>query len=343
MMKYILTYLILPLLILSYIGCGKPPAPSAEIYYPPPPNKPYIKYVKTLYGEENLKRSFFGSIRDFLFGKSAGYRIGKPYGTYYDGKSKLYIVDTIKKGIIVMDFSSGKTKFFSSLGKFGELAEPVYLIIDKKGYIYVSDTKLKKVAVFDSDYNFSHFIGDDSTFAGPVGMAFNKDESKLYVVDSQDHNVKVFNRAGKQIQVIGKRGDALGEFYFPLTVKVNDGDTVYIVDSFHFAVQAMSAEGDYLYSFGHYEKSMGTMARPRDIAFDSDGNIYITDALRNNIQIYNKAGELLLRFGNNGVGEGEFRLPAGISIDNNDYIYIADSINERIQVFKYLADNNENN
>ena len=102
-----LTFSIFIIAILILSSC-KPPPPAEEIYWPPAPQTPKIQFVKTIYGKENIKRSFWGKIRDFFVGKGDSYLIGKPYGTFYDGKSKLYVVDTSKKGVLVFDFSNGE-------------------------------------------------------------------------------------------------------------------------------------------------------------------------------------------------------------------------------------------
>lgn len=336
--KLTYSFLAIACLIMVFTGCGKPPSPTAEIYWPPAPREPVIKYIRTISGND-LRRSFFGKVKDFFFGKSDLDAIGKPYGLVYDGKGKLFIADTARKGILVLDLKAGTTKFFNSLGSAGKLIEPVYIVLDQNGLIYVSDTELKRVAVFSPDYKFLRFIGSEKDFKGPVGMAFDKTGRRLYIVDTQNHKVKVFSPEGEFIREFGHRGDAEGEFYYPLTVAVGPDGTVYIVDSFHFAVQAFTAEGEFLFSFGSTKASMGSLARPRDIAVDSDYNIYVTDAVRNNVQIFDSKGRRQLEFGTNGTADGEFRLPAGVYIDNDDNIYISDSINNRIQMFKYLAQN----
>ena len=324
-------------------SCGKPPGPAEEIYWPKAPLAPKIQYVRTIYGNESLKRSFWGSIRDFFFGKGDRHSMWKPYGVTYDGRSKLFIADTAKKGILVLDLDKGTSKFFNSLGSQGYLAEPVYIKLDRDGLIYVSDTKLKRVVVFTPVYEFSHYIGSDEDFEGPVGIAFSKNEDRIFIVDSQGHKVKIFTKDGGFMDEFGHRGDKLGEFHYPLTVATNNGDSVYIVDSFHSSVQVFDIDGTFLFSFGSSESHPGPMARPRDIAIDSDNNIYITDAIRNAVHIYDNTGRVLLRFGQGGVEAGEFRLPAGISIDRDDYIYIGDSINKRVQVLRYLGQENSNN
>ena len=146
------TFSVLFLISIFMIGCGKPPKPTEELYWPKAPLTPKIKYVETIYGQGNLKRSFWGKVSDFFFGKGINHRIGKPYGITYDGYSKLFIADTSKKGILVFNFEKGTSTFFNELGNTGTLAEPVYIKLDKAGNVYVSDTKLKRVAVFTSEY-----------------------------------------------------------------------------------------------------------------------------------------------------------------------------------------------
>ncbi len=149
-------------LIFTMVGCTHPPKELIDISWPHAPQSPRIKYVKSIYGSENLSRSFLGKIRDFFIGKTKPTTIGKPYGINFQAKSKLFIADTSKKGILVFDFKSGTSEFFNSLGSYGYLLEPVYVILDNEKNIYVSDTELKKVAVFDKNYKFVRFIGDES-------------------------------------------------------------------------------------------------------------------------------------------------------------------------------------
>ncbi|MBI5467300.1 MAG: 6-bladed beta-propeller [Candidatus Kerfeldbacteria bacterium] len=335
------TRIIIPMLALAVavttFSCGRAPRPGPEIYWPPAPRAAVIKYAGSFQGSRDLRRGFIGKVKDFLFGRKSGWDMGKPYGVAVDYKSKLYIVDTAHKGVLIYNRTSGSAKFINSLGRLGTLLEPVYLVLDPAGNIYVSDTRLQRVVVFTADGTFSHFIGSDTLFAAPVGMAFDHQSKHLYVVDTRKHDVKVFDRNGRLVSIIGRKGDEQGEFHYPVTVAVNSGDTVYVVDAFHFAVQAFDSAGQFLFSFGHSRTGIGELARPRDIAIDSRGLLYVTDAMRNNVQMYRGDGEFLLSFGEIGTGPGEFQLPAGICISDSDTVYVVDSINRRIQMFVLAA------
>lgn len=325
------------LVLLTLSGCGTARPEKLEIGWPPAPKEPMIVYEQTIYGSQNLERSFFGKIGDFLFGKSSNMALGKPYGVLFDGKDRLYVADTSKKGIMVLDFKSGKVEFIESLGSYGRLGEPVNMVLDGQNNLYVADTRLNKVVVFDPLGQFTHFIGAGQ-LTSPVGLALGPDDRNLYIVDAARHEVKIFTTAGDSVGSFGKRGDMEGEFYHPLGIAISPSGTIYVVDSFHFAIQAFDLEGNFLSSFGSSQEGPGTLARPRAIALDSDGHLYVTDALRNNVQIFDPSGRLVLHFGMNGFQPGQFRLPAGICISKDNRIFVVDSINQRIQEFRYLPE-----
>ncbi len=328
-------FLVTGSVLFGLAGCGSSGPQKIELGWPPAPREPMIVYEQTIYGSHNLERGFFGKIGDFLFGKSTDMALGKPYGVLFDGKDRLYIADTSKKGIMILDFGSGKAEFIESLGAYGRLGEPVNIVLDDQGNLYVSDTFLRRVVVFGPEGKFSHFIGENE-LTSPVGLALGPDQKTLYVADAARHEVKIFTTEGELVGGFGKRGDMKGEFYHPLGLAISGDGTVFVVDSFHFAVQAFDLEGNFLFSFGATSKGMGSLARPRSIAIDGDGHLYVSDALKNNVQIFDPAGQLILQFGMRGMQPGQFRLPAGICITEDNRIFVVDSINQRIQEFRYL-------
>jgi DNA-binding beta-propeller fold protein YncE len=317
-------------------GCaGTQPVPAGP-FWPPPPQEPRIEYVRSIYGSHSLTRSFFGKVKDFLFGKSPDMALGKPYGLALKGQSTLFIVDTAKKGLMVLNLDTGKVDFIDSLGPYGRLQEPINVLLGDDGRVYVADTGLGKIVVFDANGVFVRFIGEGE-LGSPVGMALGPGGKSLYVTDTNLHMVLVFSPEGDLLKKFGGRGDMQGQFYHPLGIAVNNRSQVLVVDSFHFAVQVFDLDGNYLSSFGSTSKGLGSMARPRSIAVDSEGLIYVTDALKNNVQIFDQDGGPVLEFGSRGFGPGQFRLPAGIFYCEDERIFVVDSINKRIQEFRNVA------
>jgi sugar lactone lactonase YvrE len=328
MMKTTHSHSVILFLAVVLAGCASTPGPEVNLRWPTPPEQAIVAYSRSIYGTASLKRSFFGRLKDFLFGKSPDHYFMKPYGVSSDGRSLVYLADTGKKSVVVLDLEAGTGEVIRTAGPNENLLEPVNVIPDRSGNIYVADTKLGKIAVYNHEWVFSHFIGAGGEISSPVGMAIDEERRRIFVVDSQLHEVHIFTLDGEHLRQFGRRGDERGEFYHPLGIAINSGDTLYVTDTFHFAVQAFDLEGNYLFSFGPRRRGVGTMA--------SDGRVYVTDALKHEVQVYDPGGTYLFSFGGMGTETGQFRLPAGIFITKNGRIYVADSINRRIQEFVYL-------
>jgi DNA-binding beta-propeller fold protein YncE len=334
---YSIRWLMVAVLAAVLAGCASTGQPDVVLLWPEPPDQPVVEYNRSILGTVSLERSFFGRVKDFLFGESPDHYFSKPYGVASDGRSKLYLADTGTKSIVILDMDAGTSKVIRSAGPRQDLVEPVNVIVDRAGNIYVADTGLGKVAIYDKNRVFLRYIASEGRLVSPVGMAIHEPSQRLYVVDSQQHQVHVFALDGAYVASFGGRGDERGEFYHPLGIAISRGDTIYVTDAFHFAVQAFDLEGNYIFSFGPRPRGVGTMARPRDVALDSDGHVYVTDALKHEVQVYDTAGGFLFAIGTAGAGEGQFRLPAGICITETGQIFVADSINRRVQEFVYLS------
>jgi len=187
----------------------------------------------------------------------------------------------------------------------GQLNAPHGLTFGPDGKLYVADTANGRISVFNPDMSAAGQIGTQSTTdvntVAPVGtlrepwsVALNKDGTEVYVADTWNHRVQVFNTKGDYLRSWG---------HFERTESVQEGTP----DGF----------------FG-----------PRDITLDAEGNVYVADTGNKRIRVYTPTGTLLRTIGTGGSGPGQLNEPVGIVIDNvNKRIYVADTWNKRIQVF----------
>lgn len=174
----------------------------------------------------------------------------------------------------------------------------------------------------------------------PAALFWDEAQDELYVVDIAAHDIKVLDAGGVLRRILGRRGDAPGEFNFPCDI-TGDGDAIWVVDAGNHRVQKLTRDGEPLAVFGQAGDALGDLALPKGIALDGDGHVYVVDARFENVQIFDRSGELLLTFGQEGTGPGEFWLPAGIFIDPSNRVWICDSYNRRVQVFDYLPESSE--
>jgi uncharacterized protein (TIGR03663 family) len=176
-------------------------------------------------------------------------------------------------------------------------------------------------------------------FVAPRSLALGPDGS-VYVADSGNHRIQVFDAGGNFITAWGSEGTGPGQFSEPWGIAVAEDGTVYVADTWNHRVQAFSATGEFLHQFGEYtnvqhdaQEDPGNFWGPRDIAIDAQGNLYVTDTGNKRVQKFDPQGNFLQLWGGGGIVPGAFEEPVGIDIDDQGNIYVADTWNRRVQKF----------
>ena len=320
----------------SLVGCASSSrvTKTEELVWPPPPEKPRIKFVQIL----SDRKSVEGSKSNFLtsiLGEGPDEALEKPYGVAVDRTGKVYVTETSNPSVFVFDARNKKLSFTGSSAE-GSVSLPLGIAVDSSGRVYIADGRLKSVLVFNPAGELVESVGSPSELKNPTGVAIDEARQRLYVVDSQGHEVRAYTMDGKFLFAFGKRGTGDGEFNYPTSIAVGKDGRIYVVDTMNARGEVFDPEGKFLWKFGSLGDALGQFTRPKGISLDSEDNIYVVDAAFNNFQIFNQKGELLLYVGSLGTRPGMFWLPAGIYIDNQDRIYVADQFNKRVQVFQLI-------
>ena len=301
-----------------------------NLAWPSPPSQPRIKYIQSIYTEDDIGRVY--SLKESLFGKEYDDTLKRPYAVFA-ARGKILVTDIGSKFVVVLDKT---TKRMMVVGGDGTLRFPVAAVTDASGAVYVADVGNAKVMVYDENGKYRTSFDVDK--GKPVALAVNERLGILYVVDRQQHRVIALDKQGRQLFAFGSRGVGNGNFNVPLAIAIGGDDKLYVLDSGNFRIQVFDAKGAYLFKFGAVGDQAGFFANPKGIALDSAGHIYVTDAAFSNFQIFDQQGNVLLYVGSMGPAPGQMHLPAGIAIDEQDRIYVADQFNQRIGVFQYLQD-----
>ena len=324
-------------LFITLDGCATAPSgpsTSGGYVWPSPPATPKIKWVRNWSNKNDFAKP--NQVLEFLIGKERVERLQRPNGVVSDSAGNVYVADSEFRMVFVFDQEQKTLRYIG----MGTLSGPVGLAIDnKRGILYVSDARTKNVYGLDKhDGRIVMTVGAPTEIQGPSGMAFDEERNRLYVVDTRAHTIRVFDKDGKSLFTIGKRGSGDGEFNFPSYVAVDKNGKIYVTDSFNFRIQVFDADGKFVKKFGRAGDVSGSFSRPGGIGVDSEGHIYVTDAAFNNFQIFDQDGRLLLWIGNAGGEPGQFYLPSALYIDKDNRIYVTDTFNRRVQVFQYLTE-----
>ena len=330
-------------LIVLCAGCGRGrgilfPELDTPLLWPELPEQPRIKYLGELSTEDSLQQAVspLEAFKRFLFGRGNIGILVSPYALAMDKQDRLFVSDTSGTVIHMMDLQTRRYRQFSELSRVERLHLPIGLSM-AQDRLYVADSILRKICVFDRDGNFQFSFGSER-LKRPSGIAFNPVNKKLYVADAAQHKIFVFELEGNCISEFGAHGRGPGWFNFPTHLWVDKEGKLYVSDTLNYRIQVFSPDNQPLLSFGSQGDRPGYFAHPCGVATDSFGNIYVSDKQFENVQILNSQGQILMAFGQEGTAPGQFWLPAGIFIDNKNRIFMADSFNKRVQVFQLLVD-----
>ncbi len=189
--------------------------------------------------------------------------------------------------------------------------------------------------------------GDDNEhfgayWGGMEGSPAVDANHKVYVADSPNNKIKIYNGDGTYFNSFGSWGQGNYEFDHPTFVSISpvNGD-IYVADSYNRRVQVFTANLEYKATLGvtgEIGSDDNHFGYPQGIAIDESGNIFIGDLDNYRVQkcSLNDSGyacETLI--GEPGVNDGEFGhiVPRGIVLDDEGRVYVADDWNSRVQVF----------
>jgi sugar lactone lactonase YvrE len=162
--------------------------------------------------------------------------------------------------------------------------------------------------------------------------------SKVYVADSGNDRVQVFDLDGGFIEKFGEPADAPAlprQFQYISDIAVN-GDSIYVLDKYDYSVKrfAIDSPHGFLDRFGGWDLlAPGSLSSPVSAALDDLGNVYVADDYRNTVEKFNPRGQFRARIGGLGTDSDEFTWPTSVAVDPSGLVFVADRDNSRLMVF----------
>ena len=187
--------------------------------------------------------------------------------------SHIFYSDMSKDRIVKMDLDGTVIKSTGRKGDApGEFNYPNGIRLSKDDKLYVCDTDNDRIQVFNKDLSFERLIGENCRFDCPDDLDFD-DAGNLYIVDQDQHCIRVLTPQGKYIRTIGthKTSTGQGELDNPVSAAIYR-NMIYITDMGNRRISVFKLTGEFVTTFGK-----GFLTRPICIAIDDNGYIHVSD------------------------------------------------------------------
>jgi len=205
-------------------------------------------------------------------------------GLAMDDGDRLFVSDPGLKHVLVLDANHKPTDVITE-----GLSEPSGLAIDRENrLLYVSDVALDQVLVYDADSlkllrkigttGQNHQLTTPGNFAKPTGLAVDSD-GNLYVCDTLNDRIEVFDAEGKFIATYGKNGDGPGYFARPKGVAIDSDNHIWVADGMEDRVQVFTRDWQLCITFGGHGLLPGQFQGIVGITADNKNNRIFTSEI----------------------------------------------------------------
>ena len=196
--------------------------------------------------------------------------------------------------------------------------------------------------------SFGPATGDRPLFSRPMGVAVGRN-NRIYVTDSENNRVCVFDSSGRYLFEFGQFGVAEplagiqptygpGSLNYPIGIECDDAGDVYVASLYNDTIEVFTADGVPLRNFpdpltvtGKGGSGIGgTGIAVTDVAVFDD-RVYATDTYQ--ILVFTREGELIDQWGKPGVEADSLDHPNGLAVGLDGTVYVSDSNHNRVTAF----------
>jgi sugar lactone lactonase YvrE len=209
------------------------------------------------------------------------------------------------------------------------LVKPYGLAI-KDGMIYVCDTMVNSIEVFDVVKKRARYFTPraEGRLQTPINLTIDADGTR-YVTDTGRSQVLIYAKDGRYLGAIGAKDEMK-----PSDIAVTP-ERLYIADLDGHCVKVYSkAERKLLFTIPRDPKAAeGRLFSPTNLALDKEDRLLVSDTGAFSVQVYDLEGKHLGRIGQQGVAPGMFARPKGVAVDREGRAYVVDAATQLVQLF----------
>jgi len=213
-------------------------------------------------------------------------------GLAMDDNDRLFVTDDRLREVLVFNANHQEEAAFGA----DVLGNPGGIAIDTENrFLYVVDTANDAVDVFDADSfkllrkigtpGKKHQLSDPGTFALPTNVALDSD-GNVYVTDTLNARVQIFDADGNFISTFGKRGDGPADFDRPKGIAIDCDGHIWVVDAAQERVKVFDRTGQLLIYFGGAGEYPGQFGAAYGITIDKNNRVITSEQFPGRVQVF---------------------------------------------------------
>ncbi len=255
----------------------------------------------------------------------------------------LYVADTSQHRVVRLTPQGAILSAWGSYGaEPGQFSEPWDVAVDPAGNVYVADTWNHRVQKFDAQGNYLLSwgslaqvggLGDpggQGVFFGPRGIAVGPEGEDIYVTDTGNKRVQVFDAEGAFLREFGGGGAALGQLNEPVGIAISEQPEVYVADTWNRRVQVFTPDGIALRSWDIPTWRPDNPEEKPFLAVDAE-HVYVSDAAHRRVLAFTHDGGFRWALGGGATTGASLLFPEGVAVDEDSGIlYVTDPYAQQV-------------
>jgi DNA-binding beta-propeller fold protein YncE len=216
--------------------------------------------------------------------------LGKPKGMGRDREGNVIVLEPHYSRVNVFTPAGRLVRQWGVKGtNAGEFWLPRAVAANSRGEIWVCEYGVvERVQRFSAEgherlLSFGRFGSGPGEFNRAEGLATDAAD-RLYVADSCNHRLQVFDPNGRWLASYGRAGTGLGELSYPYDVCVDAAGNQFVCEFGNSRLQVFDPQHRPVEIIGGAGSAPGRFSNPWSIALDSAGNLYVADALNHRVQ-----------------------------------------------------------
>ncbi len=279
----------------------------------------------------------WGKLCEFAHEKQGGLRIACKDASFCVNVAVLpdgafVMIDWMRFGVHVY---GANFKYERQIGSHGEghdqYTYPYAVAVSKRGHIIVSDYQIHRVLVYTRFGSLLCVLGAQEQLSFPTGVAVCERDDLVYVCDSSNHRVQVFEVTGTLVRAFA--ADPCGGLRFRRMKGIAvSGCTVAVacIDVYtqSSSVVMYTAHGQLLRVIG-----AGTLLSvPNGVCMSRGGDVVVTDQTARRLLFFDQYGTLLRDIG--GSEGTSFGSPSGVAIAKDGSLFVTDFFDSCVKIFR---------